>query len=364
MVSVGMVGLPNVGKSTLFNAITQSHAAESANYPFCTIEPTTGIAVVPDPRLEKLAKLSKSEKIIPAHIEVIDIAGLVKGASSGQGLGNQFLAAIREVDAMCHVVRDFSDENIQHVSAAPHPKDDIAVIHTELQLADLATMEKRCAAAEKKARAGNNEDKEASSFLQKVKKALEEGQSARSVPIENETEEKALKECSLLTSKPELFAVNVSPEALATFNAEKWKSAHGLSGSEVVVAVSAQLEAELIGLEKAEAAEFLSSFGLIQPSLGAVIAAGYAALDMMTFFTTGPTETRGWQVKRGSTAPEAAGVIHTDFQEKFIRAEVVGAGTLIADGSFTESKAVGHVATVGKDYVLQDGDVCHFLHGA
>jgi hypothetical protein len=357
---IGIVGLPNVGKSTLFNALTRSHAAESANYPFCTIDPNVGIVEVPDDRLEKLAQVYGSEKIIPTAIEFVDIAGLVKGASTGEGLGNKFLANIRETDAICEVVRDFENADIQHVSATPDPQSDIEIIETELILADLGTIEKKLGELEKKARA----DKKlvpAVELLQAIKSALSTGRPANSVELPDDLDlRKAVRDCHLLTSKPFIYAVNVAEAAVATFDPAAWRAKVGLPDSALVVPVSAKLESELIDLNAAEAAEFLTDLNLKESSLNGLIRAAYETLKLITFFTAGPKETHAWTVAKDSKAPQAAGVIHTDFETGFIRSETVNWEKLVEAGSEAAAKEKGWIRSEGKEYVTQDGDVCHF----
>ncbi len=357
--TIGIVGLPNVGKSTLFNALTKSHAAESANYPFCTIDPNVGVVEVPDSRLSKLAKVYNSVKIIPTTIEFVDIAGLVKGASTGEGLGNKFLANIRETDAICEVVRDFEDSDIQHVSETPDPASDIETIETELILADLATVERRLGELEKKARTGDKAAVRTRDLIAEIKTALEAGQPASTVAIP-EDDHAAIRELHLLTTKPFVYAVNVAEDAVSGFNTTEWKAKVGLPTSAEVVPVSAKLESELIDLSPAEAAEFLTDLGLTESSLNGLIRAAYATLDLITFFTAGPQETRAWTTKRNSLAPEAAGVIHTDFETGFIRAETIDCTQLVEAGSEAAAKEKGWLRSEGKEYAVQDGDVCHF----
>ncbi len=356
---IGIVGLPNVGKSTLFNALTKSHAAESANYPFCTIDPNVGVVEVPDERLNQLAKIYNSAKIIPTTIEFVDIAGLVQGASTGEGLGNKFLANIRETDAICEVVRDFEDADIQHVSDTPDPASDIETIETELILADLTTVEKRLRELEKKARTGDKVAVRARDLVAEIKTALEQGQPANTVAIA-EDDRATVRDLHLLTTKPFVYAVNVAEDAVSKFSAQEWKTKAGLPATAQVVPVSAKLESELIDLSPAEAAEFLTDLGLTESSLNSLIRAAYATLHLLTFFTAGPQETRAWTVRTGSLAPQAAGVIHTDFETGFIRAETIDCTQLVETGNEAAAKEKGWLRSEGKEYVIQDGDVCNF----
>jgi ribosome-binding ATPase len=357
---IGIVGLPNVGKSTLFNALTKSHSAEAANYPFCTIDPNIGIVEIPDERVDKLAEISKSAKKIPTAIEFVDIAGLVKGASKGEGLGNQFLSHIREVDAIAQVVRDFVNPDIQHVSSEPDAAEDIEVIETELILADLQTLEKRGGDFEKKARSGDKEAKLAAELVGRLREALENEKPARSVEIEDEDELKILKELQLLTSKPLLYAINVSEEELKNFDADAFRQKSNLSEAEKIIPISAKVESELVELEEDEAKIFLADLGLEESSLNRLIREAYVALDLITFFTSGEKETRAWTVQRNSKAPQAAGKIHTDFEKGFIRADVVSYEQLVEAGSEVAARDKGWIRSEGKEYVVQDGDVCVF----
>lgn len=357
---IGIVGLPNVGKSTLFNALTKSHAAQAENYPFCTIDPNIGIVEIPDSRVDRLAEISKSAKKIPTAIEFVDIAGLVKGASEGEGLGNKFLAHIREVDAIAQVVRDFVNPDIQHVSAEPDAAEDIEVIETELILADLQTLEKRGADFEKKARGGDKEAKIGNELVKKLREALESEKPARSVEVTDKEELKVLKELHLLTSKPLLYAINVSEEELAGFDTEAFRQKANLGAEEKIIPISAKVESELVGLSDEEAKIFLTDLGLEESSLNRLIREAYAALNLITFFTSGEKETRAWTVTRNSTAPQAAGKIHTDFERGFIRADVVGCENLIAAGSEAAAREKGLIRSEGKEYVVKDGDVCVF----
>jgi ribosome-binding ATPase len=357
----GIVGLPNVGKSTLFNALTATQAAQAANYPFCTIEPNVGRVAVPDPRLDKLAAIATSAKIINTQLEFVDIAGLVKGASKCEGLGNQFLANIREVDAIAHVLRCFEDGDVTHVSGGVDPVRDAEIVETELMLADLESLDRRVDAATKKARGNDKEAKALLAIMEPVLAALQAGKPARSVPIADE-QRPLFKQLQLLTSHPVLYACNVDESAAGSGNkwsalvAEKAKA----EGAATVV-ISAAIEAEVATLtDPAEQREFLASLGLAETGLSQVIRAGYKLLDLITFFTAGPKEAKAWTVHRGATAPEAAGVIHTDFERGFIRSETISYADFAACGGEQGAKDAGKMRAEGKDYVVQDGDVVHF----
>lgn len=359
MLRAGIVGLPNVGKSTLFNAVVANAKAQAANFPFCTIEPNVGVVAVPDPRLQVLTELSKSTDTVPARVEFVDIAGLVQGASQGEGLGNQFLANIREVDAIVHVVRCFEDDDIIHVSGSVDPVRDMEVIDLELALADLAQLERRVDRVRKLARA----DKEAQAelaILEKILPVLNEGKTARQVPLDEEAEA-IIKPLGLLTRKPVIYAANVSEDDLASGNAwvEQVRAVAAEEGAQVVV-ISAQVESELIELNEEERQDFLESLGVTEGGLMTLIRATYELLGLRTYFTTGPKETRAWTIKAGMLAPQAAGVIHTDFERGFIRAETVAYQDLVDTGSMTAAKEKGLVRSEGKDYVVQEGDVMLF----
>ncbi|MCF7836152.1 redox-regulated ATPase YchF [Candidatus Gracilibacteria bacterium] len=357
---IGIVGLPNIGKSTLFNALTKSHAADAQNYPFCTINPNIGIVEIPDERVDKLAEISKSAKKIPTAIEFVDIAGLVQGASEGEGLGNKFLSHIREVDAIAQVVRDFVNPDIQHVSVNPSPADDIETIETELILADLQTLEKRSSDFEKKAKGGDKEARIAVGAITKIREVLEHGKLASSVEMDNEEEQKILHELHLLTTKPLLYAVNLSEEDLVKFDANEFKRKANLGANAKVIPISAKVESELVELEDEEAKIFLADLGLAESSLNRLIREAYEALALITFFTSGEKETRAWTVQRNSKAPVAAGKIHTDFERGFIRADVMSYENLVAAGSEANAREKGWIRSEGKEYVVKDGDVCVF----
>jgi GTP-binding protein YchF len=356
----GIVGLPNVGKSTLFNALTETAVAQAANYPFCTIEPNVGEVAVPDPRLDELAKIAKSEQIIPTRLTFVDIAGLVRGASKGEGLGNQFLAAIREVDAIAHVVRCFEDNDITHVEGKIDPVADIETIETELMLADLDSLEKRADALEKKAKGGDKEMKETLDLMQRALALLREGTPARAL-VRKPEEEKAFHGLGLITSLPVLYVCNVEEAAAATGNefSRKVEERAKQEGAGAVV-ISAKIESEIAVLPLAERADYLDAVGLKEPGLNRLIRAGYALLHLVTFFTAGPKETRAWTVTRGARAPQAAGAIHTDFEHGFIRAETISYGDYIACGGEAGTRDAGKMRLEGKDYVVADGDVMHF----
>jgi GTP-binding protein YchF len=356
----GIVGLPNVGKSTLFNALTETAAAQAANYPFCTIEPNVGEVAVPDPRLDELARLAKSAEIVPTRLTFVDIAGLVRGASKGEGLGNQFLAAIREVDAIAHVVRCFEDSDVTHVEGNIDPVADIETIETELMLADLDSLEKRADALEKRAKGGDKEAKEALDLMQRALALLREGKPARLLARKPE-EEKAFHALGLLTSLPVLYVCNVEETSAASGNAfsRQVEERAKQEGAGRVV-ISAKIESEIAVLPPSERADYLAAVGLKEPGLNRLIRAGYALLDLVTFFTAGPKEARAWTVTRGQRAPQAAGSIHTDFEKGFIRAETISYDDYVACGGETGAKEAGKMRLEGKDYVVADGDVMHF----
>ncbi len=357
----GIVGLPNVGKSTLFNALIKTAAAQAANFPFCTIEPNVGRVAVPDERLDKIVAISKSAKIIPTQLEFVDIAGLVKGASKGEGLGNQFLANIRETDAIVQVLRCFDDSNITHVEGSVDPIRDAETIETELLLADLESLERQVENIARKAKSGDKETKAQYEFMLRVKSLLEEGQPARAAEIPEDMM-KIFKTFGLLTGKPILYVCNVSEEDAATGN--EWStSVQKLAddqGAQCVI-ICAEIEAEIAQLEtKEEQFEFLETLGLEEPGLNRIIKAGYDLLGLQTFFTVGPKEARAWTVRKGAKAPEAAACIHTDFEKGFIRAETIALNDYIALGGEQAAKEAGKMRQEGKEYVVQDGDIMHF----
>ena len=357
----GIVGLPNVGKSTLFNALTRTAAAEAANYPFCTIEPNTGRVAVPDPRLDELATLAQSANVIPTQLEFVDIAGLVRGAAKGEGLGNQFLANIREVDAIAHMLRCFEDDDITHVEGDVNPVRDAETVETELMLADLESLEKRTTGLTKKVRGG---DKQAAFDLKMIEKLiahLADGQMARTCDSLTPEEEARLPYLQLLTAKPILYVCNVSEDDVKDGNdytKQVAERAASVGASHVII--SAAIEAEISTLEAEDAAEFLGDLGLEEAGLDRMIRAGYGLLSLLTFFTVGPKEARAWTVREGASAPEAAGVIHTDFQRGFIRAETIAFDDYISCGGESGAKDTGKLRIEGADYPVKDGDVFHF----
>jgi GTP-binding protein YchF len=357
----GIVGLPNVGKSTLFNALTETQAAQAANYPFCTIEPNVGQVAVPDPRLDKLAEIAKSAKIIATQLGFVDIAGLVKGASKGEGLGNQFLGNIREVDAIVHVLRCFENDDIQHVANKVDPLADAEVVETELLLADLESLEKRVPNLVKKGQQGDKESKMAASVLTQALELLREGKPARLTQPKDEEEARVFAQAQLITAKPILYVCNVNEEDAANGNAlsEQVFAKARAEGANAVV-VSAAIEAELVGMDEAERLEFLGEMGLKETGLARVIRAGYDLLHLITFFTVGPKEARAWTVERGAKAPQAAGAIHSDFERGFIRAETIAFEDYVALNGEAGARDAGKLRQEGKEYVVADGDVLHF----
>lgn len=376
MLSAGIVGLPNVGKSTLFNAVTRTRKAQAANYPFCTIDPNLGIVTVPDPRLEVLSKISHSKKLVPAAIEFVDIAGLVKGASAGEGLGNQFLSHIREVNAIVQVVRCFEDDDVHHVSGSVDPVRDIEVINTELILSDIGTLTKRAERLQKAVRMGDKAAKAEAAVIEKLLPHLNDGKPALTASLSDE-EGRLAKEFFLLTSKPTIFACNVAESDLATVTnmietgvatdsipaavhvkAVQQYAASNFATSAIVI--SAQIESELVDLPEADAAEYLEGLGVKSSGVGTLIRAVYHLLGLRTYLTTGEQETRAWTIRAGDKAPAAAGVIHSDFERGFIAAEVTAFNDLVALGSFAKAREAGKLRIEGKEYVVQDGDVVEF----
>jgi GTP-binding protein YchF len=368
MLSAGIVGLPNVGKSTLFNAVTRTRKAEAANYPFCTIEPNQGVVTVPDDRLAQLSTLSKSQKTIPAVVEFVDIAGLVKGASQGEGLGNQFLSHIREVDAIVQVVRCFENSEIHHVTGTVDPVRDIEVVNTELILADLSTLQKRGERLQKQVRAGDKQAKAEAALIEKLLPSLNNGLPASAISL-SEEEGDLLRSFFLLTAKSTIFACNVAEADLAAMLSEKVSPSGYVAqvnqyvqthlNTEAVV-ISAQIESELVDLDAAEATEYLASLGLKETGVGNLIRSVYHLLGLRTYLTTGEKETRAWTIHAGDKAPAAAGVIHSDFERGFIAAETVSFADLIQLGSFAKAREAGKLRIEGKEYVVQDGDVMEF----
>jgi ribosome-binding ATPase len=357
----GIVGLPNVGKSSLFNALTATAAAEAANFPFTTIEPNVGRVAVPDDRLEAISAVSKSQKTVPTQLEFVDIAGLVEGASRGEGLGNKFLANIREVDAIVHVLRCFEDDGVTHVSGSVDPLRDAEIVETELMLADLDSLERRVASLVKRARGGDREAKEALAIAERTLEALREGRAARTVAI-GDDERKAFNGLQLLTAKPVLFVCNVEEDKAVSGNVWSDRAAvqAAENGAEAVV-ISARIEAEIAEIgDDAEKAGFLESLGLAETGLARVIRAGYRLLDLITFFTSGPKETRAWTVAEGTKAPGAAGEIHSDFERGFIRAETISYADFMACGGEQGAREAGRIRQEGRDYVVKDGDVILF----
>jgi GTP-binding protein YchF len=356
----GIVGLPNVGKSTLFNALTQTAAAQAANYPFCTIEPNVGDVAVPDPRLAALADIASSKEIIPTRLSFVDIAGLVRGASKGEGLGNQFLANIRECDAIAHVVRCFDDGDVTHVEGRVDPLSDIATIETELMLADLESLERRIVQMEKKAKGGDKEAKDLLALAERSLGELKEGRPARAIGVGRE-ERRLFQSLGLLSSKPVLYVCNVDEASADQGNAysDLVKEQAAKEGAAAAV-VSAKIESEIALLPQAEQEAYLEAIGLSEPGLSRVIRAGYELLHLVTYFTAGPKEARAWTIEQGTRAPQAAGVIHTDFEKGFIRAETIAYDDYVANGGEAGAREAGKFRLEGKDYVVADGDVLHF----
>lgn len=358
--SCGIVGLPNVGKSTLFNALTATAAAAAANYPFCTIEPNIGRVPVPDERLEVLARLARSARLVPTQLEIRDIAGLVRGASRGEGLGNRFLAAIREVDAILHVLRCFADGDITHVEGSVDPLRDAELVETELLLADLESLTRQRETLSKRARGQDREAKQRLELLERILPAMEAGMPARELQLAEE-EAKLLRGFNLLTAKPVLYVANVDEASAATGNIwSEQVAAMAARRAARTVVISAAIEAELAQLEPADRREYLASLGLREPGLNRVIREGYRLLGLLTFFTAGPKEARAWTVRAGAKAPEAAGVIHSDFERGFICAEVIAFEDYVACGGEQGAKEAGRMRLEGRDYVIREADVCHF----
>lgn len=356
---IGIVGLPNVGKSTLFNALTNSKGAEAANYPFCTIEPNVGIVEVPDERLTKLTEIVKPEKVIPAAIEFVDIAGLVKGASKGEGLGNKFLGAIREVDAICHVVRHFKNDDITHVEGTTDPKRDLEIIEAELIIADLESIDSRMDKMRGATKSGDKEKVKQLAIFEKVRAVLDAGKMAIETDVTPE-EDKFLKGAQLLTYKPIIYACNVSEQDLHTLSIHQAKQDLGLGDGDQLITVSAKIEDDIKDLSPEDAAEFLADLGVTESGLNRLIRAAYEALGYITYFTAGVKEVRAWNLPKGSTAPQAAGVIHTDFEKGFIRAETIAYEDFVGLGGEQKAKEAGKLRQEGKEYIVKDGDVLHF----
>jgi GTP-binding protein YchF len=356
---IGIIGLPNVGKSTLFNALTRSSAAKAENFPFCTIDPNVGIVEVPDERLEKLKNAVQTEKVIPAVVEFVDIAGLVKGASKGEGLGNQFLAHIRECDAIAQVIRVFEDSDVTHIHETIDPKRDIEIIETELILADSQTLEKRLQKAQSEAKSGDKEKKVYVELLQKIEAELGAGKKIIEITLTDE-EKDELRDLHLLTAKPLLYIANVHENEIGMLEEEELKKQLGLSAEQRVIPISAKIEEELGAISPEEAKIFLEELGLKETGLNALIKAAYDTLGLQTYFTAGPKEVRAWTIHKGDKAPRAAGVIHTDFEKGFIRAEVIRWEDLVENNGETGAREKGLVRTEGKDYLVKEGDVLHF----
>ena len=362
MLQAGIVGLPNVGKSTLFNALTAQEAALAANYPFATIEPNVGVVAVPDDRLPILAKIVKTETIVPAAVEFVDIAGLVRGASKGEGLGNQFLANIRETDAVIQVVRCFEDENIIHVEGSVNPVRDIETIQIELALADLASVEKRKDKAARSAKSGDKEAKRELEIIEKIQPVLEEGRPARAADLSDD-EREIVRRWFLLSTKPTIYAANVDEATLSDPASNPHVATvveHAKAENAEVVAICAKLEAELVALDVAERFEYLSDLGLRSSGVGDLIKSAYKMLGLMSFLTAGEKEVRAWTIPQQTKAPKAAGVIHTDIERGFIRAEIVSYDDLIASGTYAAARDKGLVRLEGKDYIMQEGDIVNF----
>ncbi len=356
---IAIVGLPNVGKSTLFNALTKTQAAQAANYPFCTIDPNVGVVEVPDARLQELAKIVQPEKILPAIVEFVDVAGLVKGASQGEGLGNQFLSHIRQCDAIAQVVRHFEDKDVTHVHESVHPKRDREIIETELLMADLQTLEKRMLKSATEARSGDKAKQLYHALLERIKPEMEAGKLAIHLELTDE-EKLSLQDLHLITMKPLMLIVNMSETEVAKVSVDSLREQLGVDEKTLVIPISAKVESELIGFSEEEAQAFLEDLGLKETGLHRLIREAYELLGLQTYFTAGVKEVRAWTVKKGATAPEAAGVIHTDFQKGFIRAEVIAYKDYVAYGGEQGAKEKGLMRLEGKEYIVKDGDVMHF----
>lgn len=356
---IGIVGLPNVGKSTLFNALTRSSGAKAENFPFCTIDPNVGVVEVPDERIEKLRATVDTQKVIPAVVEFVDIAGLVKGASEGEGLGNQFLSHIRECDAIAQVVRAFEDPDITHVHETIDPARDVEIIETELILADVQTVQKRLDKARSDSKSGEKQKKEYADLIEKIEKFLAEGNKMIDMDLTDE-EKLQIKDLHLLTAKPLLYIANIHENQIPEINVQGLKEQMNLAADKKVIPISAKLEWEMGALNEEEGRAFLNEMGIEERGLSALIRAAYETLGLITYFTAGPKEVRAWTVKKGDKAPRAAGVIHTDFEKGFIRAEVINWKDLVDCGGELNAKEKGLIRTEGKDYVVQDGDVMHF----
>jgi hypothetical protein len=356
---IGIVGLPNVGKSTLFNALTRTKSAEAANYPFCTIDPNVGVVEVPDERLYKLAEMFNPERTIPAVIEFVDIAGLVKGASEGEGLGNKFLSNIRECNAIAQVLRVFEDPDVTHVHGEIHPQKDREIIEAELIFADLQTLEKRLQKAESEAKSGEKEKQEYVNLLKRIESFLHQGVLVSKMDL-SDKESEIIKDLHFLTSKSIVYIVNLHESEIAYYDEKKTRERLGLSEDDVIIPISAQVESELINFNKEEADEYLNSLGLKETGLNKLIKESYKILDLITYFTAGPKEVRAWTIKNNTNAKKAAGVIHTDFEEGFIKAEVIDWKDLYDSGSEVQAREKGLMRLEGKDYIVKDGDVMHF----
>lgn len=356
---IGIVGLPNVGKSTLFNALTRSKTAESANYPFCTIDPNVGVVEVPDERIQALTKIVNPEKIIPAVIEFVDIAGLVKGASEGEGLGNQFLSHIRECDAIAQVIRVFEDPDVVHVHGEVVPQKDREILEAELIFADLQTLEKRLHKAESEAKSGDKKKKEYAELLKKIETYFHEGQLVSNMDLSKE-EKESIRDLHFLTAKPLLYIANIHENEVATIDVDEMRKKLNISNEKTLIPISARTEEELGSFSEEEAREYLQSLGLKETGLNQLIKASYKLLNLITFFTAGPKEVHAWTVKNGDTAPKAAGTIHTDFEKGFIRAEVINCDDFIESGGETKAREKGLMRLEGKEYIVKDGDIMHF----